>query len=294
MNSTLPRLGAALVAIALVGCGPPEDEGGFAGGGTGGGSTSGSSLCPAGMVVGSENGVSAVSLGEDRGDVLVAYPGTVLPLYSTALDPYCVGTFPLPGVSGEAYLPDGLNVGQADLLDELLADYGRRLCTVSELLYAAAGPSNLVHPYGNDYDAEACGTEALFPTPLGGRPDCTSPSGARDFLVRSSWAVLDDDARGAVEPTLQEGDDIPSDYAVYGGTAQRDTFFAPTNRGIHFYGPGDYSADVPSYETDDVRVCADLGTLDADTEAAWQTVVSDLVSAGSYRAALGPGLEFSR
>ena len=95
-------------------------------------------------------------------------------------------------------------------------------------------------------------------------------------------------------PTIVEGEDIPSAYAVYGGTAQRDTFFAPSNFGIHFYGPDDYSAEVPAYVTDDVRVCADLGTLDSETEAEWAAFVSELAAGGTYRAALGAGLDFSR
>lgn len=288
------RFFSSLVFAAVACACAPEEEDNF-GGGTGGDGAAGSaSICPAGMVAASETGVSATSLGESDSAVLEAYPGTVLPLYSTSLDPYCIGAFPLPGQLGEEYLSDGLNVGQAEALDDLLADYGRRVCTVSELLYAAAGPDNQRYPYGTDYDASICGTEAFFPAPLGARPDCISPVGAKDFGVRSSWSFLDPDAYNAVSPTIVDGEDIPSAYAVYGGTAQRDTFFAPSNFGIHFYGPDDYTAEVPAYVTDDIRVCADLGTLDSDTEAAWAAFVGDLSEGGAYRAALGAGLDFSR
>ena len=293
MHRTFPVRLIWPAVLAPAACAAPEQED-FGGGSGSGGVGGDASLCPAGMVVGSEEGVTATSLGESDPSVLEAFPGTVLPLYSTSLEPYCIGAFPLPGQLGDDYLSDGLNVGQAEGLDELLTAYGRRVCTVSELLFAAAGPDNLRYPYGPDYDASACGTEAFFPPPLGARPDCVSPSGARDFGVRSSWAFLDADAYDAVAPTIVDGEDIPSAYAVYGGTAQRDTFFAPSNFGIHFYGPDDYSAEVPAYVTDDVRVCADLGTLDSETEAEWAAFVSELAAGGTYRAALGAGLDFSR
>ena len=290
-----PRLSLTSLLCCTVAC-QPSDEAGFGvggSGGVGGGGGAPSTNCPAGMV--EVDAVAAATLGETDPDQLDAHVGNIIPAVTVSVEAFCVAIHPLPGVSGAAWMQDGLNIGQVEILDGLLPDFGRRLCTVSELMVAAAGTDNQRYAYGPDYDAAACGTEAFFPSALGSNPGCTSPSGARDFHIRSSWAVLDDAIHDAVEPSRGDAG-IPGDgeYAAYGGTAQQDTFYAPDNFGIHFYGPEDFSSDIPAYPTDDVRICGAVGDLDGAVEAEWSDWVGALRDAATYRDVLGPGLELNR
>ncbi len=281
----------AFIPLLLAGCQSEDSLGLGTGGGSNPSGTGTSPNCPAGMFELADDAGLSASLGETRASAFDSYPGTVIPQYDVQLDGTCMGLIPLPGTLGGAWMRDGLNIGQVEALDALLPDYGRRLCTVSELLAAAAGPDNLRFPFGDEYRQAVCDGEAFSPSPQGAYPECVSATGGRDFLVRSSWAVLDEAAHDAMAPT-RDGAGFPGDglYAVYGGTAQRDTFFSPDNFGIHFYGPDDYSEDNPAYVTDDLRVCAGLGPLDSETEAAWTAWVAALADAGRYAPILGSGL----
>ena len=275
----------------------PQDEpqlGGSGGSSAGSADETDPSVCPAGMVQVAPDGFTAV-VGETSASSVDAFAGTIIPALSLQVESFCMAAYPLPGAVRDTWMSDGLNVGHAELLDDLLPTYGRRLCTTAELLIAAAGPNNQPFPFGFEYRTGACDPEAFSPSVMGSFEGCDSPYGARDFLVRSSWAVLDEDVRAAVEPGRGEGG-FPGDgiYAIYGGTAQRDTFFSPDNYGVHFYGPNDYSTGTPAYVTDDVRVCADLGTLDDETELAWTEWTDSLRASGTYADVLGPGLDLSR
>ncbi|MEC7947537.1 MAG: hypothetical protein VX265_08185 [Myxococcota bacterium] len=274
---------AALSLLLAPACSGRGDSGDFSrglGGGSGtdgGDDTAGLSddECPAGML---ELQGGAYSLGERNPDNAETWSGTIIPVTTVRLEPYCVDRFPLPGREGDAWPQDGLSWSQVEQLAELLPRYGRRLCSVSELLFAASGPENWRLPYHpSTYEAGICDIEANTPSPIGSHPDCASPLGARDFMVRSSWATLDPFTYRAVRP--QWDNDFPGDgsYAVYGGTSAQDTFYAPSNYGIHFYGPRD-----PAYTTDGLRTCAAVGIPQLAVDDAWAAQMAALAETRSF------------
>lgn len=273
----------ATLLLLLPACAGKGDTGGFpggVGGGAGGGGDDGdtgepvSYDCPAGMI---QIDGGSHSLGERNPTNNEDWAGTIIPVTTVRLEPYCVDRFPVPGREGDTWPQDGLSWDQVAQLEELLPRYGRRLCSVAELLYAAAGPDNFRLPYHpSAYEEGTCDIEGNTPSPIGSYPDCTSPFGVRDFMVRSSWATFDPFTYGAVRP--QWDNDFPGEgrYAIYGGTAAQDTFFAPSNYGVHFYGPGD-----PSYTTDGLRTCAAVGVPHAAVDEAWATQMAALAEGGS-------------
>lgn len=281
MTRALAPLALSLVAA----CAGRGDTGGFpggVGGGVGSGGDDGSEDtgepvfhdCPAGMI---EIEGGRHSLGERNPTTAADFAGTIIPVTPVRLEPYCVDRFPLPGGEGDSWPQDGLSWDQVAQLESLLPRYGRRLCSVSELLLAAAGPDNWRLPYHpSAYEEGICDIEGNTPSPLGTYPDCRSPFGVRDFMVRSSWATFDPFAYGAVRP--QWDNDFPGEglYAIYGGTAAQDTFFAPSNYGVHLYGPGD-----GAYTTDGLRTCAAVGTPDPAVDEAWSTLMDGLARNGS-------------
>jgi hypothetical protein len=281
-SAPLGTLGIALLLAPA--CGGKGDTGGGFPGGVGGGAGGGgddedtaepaSHDCPAGMI---EIDGGRYSVGERNPTTVEQYTGTVIPATTVRLEPYCVDRFPVPGREGDTWPEDGLNWDQVAQLEDLLPRYGRRLCSVSELLFAAAGPDNWRLPYHPSAQEDGvCDIEGNTPSPIGSYPDCVSPFGVRDFMVRSSWATFDPFTYGAVRP--QWDNDFPGEgvYAIYGGTAATDTFFAPSNYGIHFYGPGD-----PSYTTDGLRTCAAVGVPDAAIDDAWAAQMAALAENGS-------------
>ena len=52
-----------------------------------------------------------------------------------------------------------------EALDQTLEQYGRRACTISELMYAAAGPDNNRYPYGNEWIDRVCDPDDANPEP---------------------------------------------------------------------------------------------------------------------------------
>jgi hypothetical protein len=273
----------AFLLILAPACAGKGDTGGFPGG-VGGGAGGGGDAddtgeaedfdCPAGMI---ELDGGSHSLGERNPTNAEQWAGTVIPVTTIRLEPYCVDRFPVPGREGDTWTGDGLSWDQVAQLEALLPRYGRRLCSVSELLYAAAGPENWRLPYHpSAFEEGVCDIEANTPSAMGSYPDCSSPTGARDFMVRSSWATFDPFTYGAVRP--QWDNDFPGEgvYAIYGGTSAQDTFFAPSNYGVHFYGPGD-----PSYTTDGLRTCSAVGVPQAAVDDAWAAQMAALAAGGS-------------
>jgi hypothetical protein len=278
MLTLAPRF-AVLGLVLAMSCGGGEDSGGFGGGTAGGGDTDEEPApdydCPEGMI---EVEGGTISLGEGDESIIERYFGTIIATTTARLEPYCMATFPLPGRDGADWPSDGLGWSDVAELEAMLPAYGRRLCTTSELMLGAAGPDNWRYPYDNNQYTEAiCDIESSTPSALGAYPDCVSALGFRDFMVRSSWGVLDPFVYASLR--VQWDNDFPGDgvYGIYGGTSAQDTFFAASNYGIHFYGPGD---DV--YRTDGLRVCAPVGEPDAAVEAAWQVRLDELAASRSF------------
>lgn len=275
----MQRTGVIVVAGLLsaglaAGCGDQQDDRLHqgSGGGDGGGEAS---PCPAGMIYMTQN---RVELGEWELDLLETYTGNVIPEQSTSTDPACVARFPMPGIEGADWPLDGLSLDQLPAVEEALALYGRRLCTVPELLLGAAGEENWRHPYDpEERAADRCDPDDFNPQPLGTYSACESPMGLRDVEVRSTWALLDEQTRDALADVW--GDTIPGDgvYAVWGGTSRADTYYAPSNFGVHFHGEGE-----DPYTDDALRVCADPGVPTAEQDEAWAQAMQALIEVGSF------------
>jgi len=259
--------------------------------------------CPAGMI-----GVAAGSyqLGESDPDWLLPspnnswrfeYPGvdllglTTIPLVTLEIPAFCMARFPFPGIEGEDWPADGLNFDTVSILDLLLDAYGRRACTVSELLLSAAGTDNWRFPYDEgEHEFGVCEENDFNPGPLGRLPNCISPLGFRDTLVRSVWARMDAQMSLALWssglPILPpwEGATYAGNqaYAVYGGTSRPGTFYAYTNFGIH-----SHSDNEELFLDDGFRVCADPGPPDPVQEAEWQELRDDFLLVGTYEDWLG-------
>lgn len=272
-----PALAVALV-LALSAC--DGDEPTLAGGGGGDGGAV-DARCPSGMV---EIVQDRAELGEWEITVLEAFPGTVIPEQPYDLDAYCIAIFPLPGSEGQAWPSDGLSVDQLPDVEAVLDEHGRRLCSVGELLYAAATEDNWRHPYDREERQEVCDPDDFNPSPLGTFPGCASPLGVRDLEVRSSWATMDSATTSAVENEYELGLPGGGIYASWGGTSRDDTYYAPSNFGIHFHEAGD-----EMYIDDAVRICAEPGQVDSDQESAWSQQMAALVDAGSFALWLSGG-----
>jgi hypothetical protein len=206
-------------------------------------------------------------------------PQTIIPEASLQIDGYWIDRYPFPGVPGDDWFADGLNMQLVASLDGWLQDYGRRACTISELLLAAAGPDNHRYPYGDGtYQASACDEDDTNPAPIGNQPDCVSALGVRDFQVRSTWGKLDREMSSVLSETDQ-AEDFPGDhvYAVWGGTSRTDTFYAPNNFGFHTHDPlGE------AYQDDGFRVCAGPKAPSKAQDAAYALWLEEVRTTGSY------------
>jgi len=197
--------------------------------------------CPDGMV---EIPAFDGSLGEGDPVLQDRYAGQQMILTELSVEGFCIDRFPFPG-EGQTWSQDPLDWERADAFSAVAEAHGRRLCTVAELVLASAGSENWRYPYDRlEYRADRCEPGDLTPSaPIGSFEDCVSPYGVRDFMVRSTWAVLDDQAGEEIRAYYytDTGLLIPGGgyYAVWGGSAVQDTFYAPNNFGLHFYGPGD-------------------------------------------------------
>ena len=224
-------------------------------------------------------------LGEWDELVIVNFDGngedaqTIIPEASIQVDGFWIDRYPFPGIPGDDWFVDGLNLPLVVALDSWLQEYGRRACTISELLLAGAGPDNHRYPYGSGiYDPNACDGDDANPEPIGSFPDCVSSTGVRDFQVRSTWGALDREIVSIMKETPQaEGFPGDHEYAVWGGTSRTDTFYAPNNFGFHLHGPDDVA-----YQDDGFRVCAGPNPPSEAQDTAYALWLDNVRSAGSF------------
>ena len=228
---------------------------------------------------------ATVTLGETDASVIDEYDGdgeevqTIIPAAEHNIAAFYIDRYPFPGVAGEEWFTDGTRHNTIEALDATLADFGRRVCRISELMYAAAGPDNHRYPYGDgDTWGNACDPDDENPSPIGTFSDCRSTMGIHDFQVRSTWGRIDNTTMVVMQDTPQ-ADGFPGElvYAVWGGTSRDDTYYAPNNYGFHTHGK--HAEDL--YLDDGFRVCAD----DAPTQAqdsAYARWLRRAVEAGSY------------
>ena len=226
-------------------------------------------------------------LGETDPDLIDLYDGdgeeaqTIMPASNYEIADYYIDRYPFPGIAGADWFTDGTRHNTIEALDATLADFGRRVCDISELMYAAAGPNNHRYPYGDGFTwGDACDPDDMNPSPIGSFPDCVSALGIRDFQVRSTWGRLDDTTVAVMQETTQHGN-FPNDliYAVWGGTSRDDTFYAPSNFGFHTHER--LAEDL--YLDDGFRVCADEEPTNNE-EIAYSRWLERAIEAGSYEA----------
>jgi hypothetical protein len=203
---------------------------------------------------------------------------------SVEVAPFCMDEYPFPGKVGDTRPGDGLSWQDTVVFDIALSRFGRRLCSVEELLYAAAGPDNWRYPYDREQWRDGV---CIREDPIGGNPECVSPLGLHDLQIDSTWARLED-------PELRElcGADLGGtrrlpgggSYAIWGGNMFQDTFYAPSNFGIHFHGPHE-----GGYDDDSTRTCAEPGTWTEDDQTAWKAFTDDFRETGRFQVLLyGP------
>jgi hypothetical protein len=242
--------------------------------------------CPADMVLVTPSEGAALTLGEQDPEWLRDTDGNTYQ-YSILAGPlaprasYCVARFPFPG-EGEDWSAEAAYFELMPALEARLAEGGRRLCTLSELLLAAAGPDNWRYALHPGERIAGCEPDDHTPTqPIGGYDACESTLSVHDFNVRSSWARVDDWERSVLEGSIPPTEILP--YAVYGGTARDDTFYPPTNFAVHFHREG--LMEAGGYKDDDLRVCADPDAVGPGEQAAWEEARGRFIERGStYRA----------
>jgi len=168
-----------------------------------------------------------LSLGEWDEDWIEPYSENVIAKFDLTVKGFCMDQFPFPGMEGANWPTDGLNGQQIAILHEELAVFGRRTCDTEELMLAAAGADNQRFPTDTEQLSESdCDPDDFNPSPLGTYEACESPLGFRDFQVRSTWSVLDDDVADQLEATLP-GYALPvgeGGFGIWGGTSRTDTF----------------------------------------------------------------------
>ena len=190
------------------------------------------------------------------------------------VEDFCIDALPFPGQVGDYWLEDGLEAGAVERFEGILAAFERRLCTAEELLWAtASGPANLAFLTGRARPVH-CEPNASWGDmkPLGAHVGCVNAWGVRDVNVSSAWVRASPEMDEARNASRQR------DYVILGGTNRSDTFYAPTNFGLHAHDPGDIA-----YFDDQVRVCADPG---AGMEAQWQLFREAAALQGSFEGAM--------
>ena len=267
------------VLLLLVACGHPEEGPHFGHAGS-----DASARCPAGMV---EVQGGARTLGETDEARLESYGDNVIPVDDYAIASFCMDAYPFPGRKGAAWPLDGLNYDEVGQLAEMLTDFGRRPCTVTELLYAAAGKANWRYPTDpTDPPEGLCDPNDGDPDPIGAWTDCQSPMGVHDFQVRSTWGRLDEAMADVVKDQREFGLPEDHEWAAWGGTSRSDTYYSPDNYGIHFHASGD-----EPYLDDTFRVCADRSPRgeepDPDLDEAWSDLLDAFEAQGTSAALLG-------
>ena len=208
---------------------------------------------------------------------------TIIPAHSFVIEDFYIDRFPFPGVDGANWFTDGAQHSTIEALDAKLADFGRRACTIPELLYAAAGPDNLRYPYGDTYVSGHCDGDDTNPEPLGTFTLCESDFGIRDFMVRSAWGRLDAQTREAIDGS-GDHEAMPADieFAVYGGTSRLDTIQAHSNFGFHTHA----KEGEDRYLDDGFRICADAPPS-TNQDNAFERWRNNAVEAGSFAGMYG-------
>ncbi len=225
---------------------------------------------------------------------------------------FCIEAWPFPG-PGARYTRDGLTPAGARAWQRLLAQGGlggRRLCTMSELQLAVAGPrANQRFVFGDEAPGERCGEDSMETGPIGQDPRCRNPeTGVHEYgAVMSHWVEADagflefacrpenGGCEGAGGRRLQ-----PGDLIVAGGTRRVLTRQAPlTPHTWHDHGlPGGPESCVNDLVWDDQpAVCADPDPrwLEPDPpmageDAAWLRLLEVARRTGRMEAVLKAGL----
>ena len=219
-------------------------------------------------------------LGEADAGLVAAYaPDRILPKARFTLADYCVGLHPFPGKPGLPWPRDGLSVDELPKVEALLARHGRRLCTAPELTLAAAGAANRRYPWhASERRQAACEQDDVRPSSLGSRPQCRSEAGLWDLQVRSSWIRMDKATRSVLtRPTDETSPGHDSAYWLWGANARDDTYYAPTNFGLHHH-----LAGAKAYQDDALRVCADPGEVSAGQQRLWQALIERYLNDASF------------
>ena len=235
--------------------------------------------CPPNMVL---IGAGALQLGETDPENWVAYrPNTLVLARSYTLRAYCIDRLPLPGRAGAPWPRTGITRNEIEAVEQSLWRHGRRLCSVAELLRAAAGPGNSRFPW-TPAPTPPCDPSDDAPAPLGTHQGCVTSEGVRDFGVRSSWARMDPITHAML---IEEGagtqPGFDADYVVWGGLVRTDTYYPPTNFSVHFHDPGGGGID------DALRSCSWLRTSDGDEE--WRSLMDRMEATGGFDALIESG-----
>ena len=194
---------------------------------------------------------------------------------------FCMDEYPFPGTSGDSWPTDGLSLQDAVVFDVKISRSDRRLCSITELLLAGAGPENWRYPYNPEIRREGV-CEVVGS--IGSQPECVSPLGFHDFMIQSTWGNLTDPVlRDACAADLGGTRNLPGggSYAVWGGNYLLDTFYSPNNFGIHFH-----SFHEGAYDDDGVRTCADPATWSPRSAAAWKALTEEFRATGSFQSFL--------
>ena len=208
---------------------------------------------------------------------------TIIPAHDFVIDDYYIDRYPFPGAEDAAWFTDGAHHSTIEALDAKLGDFGRRACTLTELLYAAAGPDNLRYPYGDTYVSGHCDGDDTNPEPIGTFTLCESDFGIRDFMVRGAWGRLDTQTREAIDGS-GDHEAMPADieFAVYGGTSRLDTIQAHSNFGFHTHA----KEGEDRYLDDGFRICADAPPS-TNQDNAFERWRNNAVEAGSFAGMYG-------
>jgi serine/threonine protein kinase/formylglycine-generating enzyme required for sulfatase activity len=149
-------------------------------------------MAPAGKCL---SGMKLVSGGAFKRGVSEKDPDKMLderPLENVQVPSFCIDEYEFPNEPG-AEPAAGVTWDEAK---QSCASVGKRLCTEDEWEKACKGPGNARFPYGNDFDASLCNTEAKNhdrkPARLGTFLQCRSAYGVSDLSGNvAEWTASD-------------------------------------------------------------------------------------------------------